>query len=330
LALIYESDRYPLTVHLGRLIPRRIGALGRLDGALGEYGINSSVRVGLFAGAEPSWQYASNTDDLTRIGGYAGIDVGERRGTRLEATLAAASEHHHSTVSREALYWQARLRGGSRLFITNSLDIDINRGWRSTAGGETFALTGARIGARYRFVEWLSGGLTYDNRKNYRTYANRSVADSLFDDNLRQGLRTRWDIDILRSISVSTNGGYRMREGDQSPTYSYGAGIRTRRFPTARTSMSITADAFEGPEEHGYRASARGSQPVVGRTVLGASYHIYEYRVMESDDIRVNRRFELSLRTVIWQGLNFDGQLEFGFGDDTVGRRTSWGLGYSF
>ncbi|MCB0295568.1 MAG: hypothetical protein KDG51_10115, partial [Calditrichaeota bacterium] len=77
------------------------------------------------------------------------------------------------------------------------------------------------ISGRYQVSQPLTLGLTFDNRQNYWTYEIQSLADSLFDDALRTGLRANLSLRLPGNTNLFANGGFRKRESDKEATYSY-------------------------------------------------------------------------------------------------------------
>ena len=96
------------------------------------------------------------------------------------------------------------------------MELDINRDWRKERTGNTISLSSLYLSGFLKFSNQWSTQLSYDNRRNYYYYQYISIADSLFDDAFRQGLRLRINMNALKNIRFYLSGGIRKRENDSS------------------------------------------------------------------------------------------------------------------
>ncbi len=328
-SLLYGAEDDAFHLHAGRIAPRRVSGLGRFDGALIEQ-VFSRLVIGAFAGAEPAWQYHSRDAALHKMGGYAGYTAGSRRATNVDLTLAAIAEYHASTVSREFLYTQGRFNIGSRLNISHTAEIDINRSWRKTNAGETFSVSSLYLYARWQVTHGLAASVNFDNRKTPWTYDTRDVADSLFDDNLRQGLRGRLDVNLPFRVVGQVGAGVRDRGDDLKPTHTYTAGLRQSGAILRGLSLRANVSNFEGDSEHGHNTNFNITQSFPHQVSIGLGYSTYYYSLGPDETARDNHRTDLSVRFPIKRRLRFDTSIQFESGDDTKGNRLDAGLYYQF
>lgn len=329
-SLTYGDDRTPIRLCVGRIIPQDAGTVGRLDGILIERNVSGGIQFGAFAGAEPQWAYSTGEVALRKYGGYVDVKRGTNLGGHLKATLGAAGEYHGSTVNRELIYSRTLISVGRRWSINTMLEFDINRGWRGDNAGEAVSLSSAYIIGRHRITDWLTGGISFDNRRNHWTYRTRSVADSLFDDNLRQGLRVTWDATVAPNLLGYGSVGYRKHSGDSQATYSYRAGIRRTRFVAQGTTLSLEGASFMGPHEHGQNASIRLTGRIGKRDLVTLGYNIYRYDTADGKLHRGNHSLELALNHRVASLVRLNGRYRYAAGDDTKGHHIEAGLSYAF
>jgi len=328
-SVLYGAADDPFHMQLGRIAPRRVSGIGRFDGALIEQSL-TRLTIGAFAGAEPSWQYQTRDNALHKLGGYANYSAGSRRTSRIELTLAAIAEYHASTVSREFLYTQGRFNLGSRLNISHTAEFDINRSWRKTTAGETISLSSLYLYARYQITNGLAASVNFDNRKTPWTYDTRDMADSLFDDNLRQGLRGRLDINLPLRVVAQVGAGVRDRGNNLKPTHTYTAGLRQSGVILRGLSLRANVSNFEGEDERGHNTSFNISQSFPHQVSVGLGYSTYYYALGSEALVRDNRHTDLSLRFPIKRRMRFDTSIQLNTGDDTQGHRFDTGLSYQF
>lgn len=324
-SLLYASERLGTRIQAGRVPISRLGRLGGLDGMVIEQPLSALLRVGLFAGFQPRWQYSDHLLATHKAGAYVNWRKGERKSTVVDLTAGAAGEYLHGVPSREVLLIQGRA-GNARWSLSQSAEIDVNRGWRRQNSGESISLSGIYLSGRYRASSWVTGTVSYDSRKDYWTYEERTLADSLFDDNLRQGLRAQADIS-LPSRTVATLGlGYRNRQGDPDPTISYTLGLRSSGFAAGRLSLSTMATGFDGPAEDGYDLSARLGASILPRLYFDAGSGYYAYQSVFTTAKRTNRWVEGMIRATVSARLVLNAGYRLSSGDDLSGHRVEAGI----
>ena len=322
-----ENDQFHL--YMGRVAPRQVAGIGAIDGVLIEERF-SDVRLGSFAGIEPDWQYQSSDQSLRKYGGYLGYDTGARLPTGLGVTIAAVAEYHASTVSRQFLSTQGRLSVRNRLHISQTAEFDVNTGWRRDIAGESISLSNLYVHTRYQFAPSVAASVDFDNRKNHWSLEVRDLADSLFDDNLNQGLRGRVDVRLPLDISAQLGAGIRDRGDNQRPTRTYMAGLQQSGAFWSGLSLRASASSFSGRDENGYNATFYANQSLPSRMDIGASYVLYHYSLDTENLSRNNRRIEFTLRTPLYRQLRLDALYQHNTGDDTTGDRVESGLQWHF
>jgi hypothetical protein len=329
-SLSYEEPDAPINLWAGRILPRRTGGIGYLDGVLMEGLLSDRIRFGLFVGTCPDWFYDERTLSLMKGGGYVGYTNGDYRGLFIEENIGVAGEYHGGEANREFLIVQGRLRRGSVWGLNHSSEIDINRGWRKDRAGKAIGLTSLYVNGWICPTQRLRLSLSYDNRSNYWTFEKRSVVDSLFDDNLRRGVRLRTDLTLPSQLFASVSTGYRDRAGNPDPSWSYSAQLRKGDVFGRGLSLSVQYAAFDNLSNNGYNYALRVGKVFAGTYDMSAAYGSYAYQTDGTGSSRDNDWIELSGQADVgrhyWLGFRY----QTDSGDDIEGSRISSELGYRF
>ena len=194
----FENDNYPVHFHAGRILANQFSGVGYIDGILVKHMATRNWQWGLFAGSQPEWQYSEFTISKQKYGVFTSFQTNRNQQPFFKSNLAVSASWHKSNIDREMLY---RLNQFSwkNLFFYQSLEADINRDWRYEKTKKRIELTSLYVNTNYRFSEVISSGISFDNRKRYYTFEQRSIADSLFDDAFRHGLRMHLNLRFNKS-----------------------------------------------------------------------------------------------------------------------------------
>lgn len=329
-SLSYDEPSAPVNFQVGRILPRRAGTIGYLDGLLVEGLLSDRLRVGLFGGSYPKWLYDERDLALMEGGGYISYVAGDYRSVYFEQTLGAVGEYHNREVNREFLVIQGRLSRGSTWGLSHAGELEINRGWRRDRAGKTLELSNLYLNGWIRPASRVRFSLSYDNRTNYWTFGSRSTIDSLFDDRLRQGVRLQSDLTLPAHLFSSVSAGYRNRSGDPDPTWSYSAQLRKGDLLFRGLSLSVQYAAFDGSFNRGYNYTIRATSFFGGRYSVNAAYGSYAYWAEGVQDFRNNDWIELSGQADFTRHYWLGVQWQTDSGDDIKGYRFQSELGYRF
>ena len=321
LSLSYDDRKAPISFSAGRIPVRRIGSAGYIDGMMVEYHLYGPVRTGIYAGAQPNWQYSEGGLSIQKYGFFLNYSRGNYQSALFEMTLAGAGEYHQATTSRELIYSQTNFSLGNRWSISQSSEIDVNRGWRRNRTSRVISLSSAYVDTRYRFSNRLSAGLSYDNRRNYWTYDQKSLADSLFDDHLSKGIRSRLDIRLPGNFQTGLSVGYRTRGGDPKPTYSYSANVNKSGLVSAHSSLNLQYSGFTGPQQKGSNFSVRIGEYFRQRDYVSLGYGYYRYSSMAGTAARLNHWIESTIWVDVFRNIFLNAMYQYNVGADLSGHR---------
>lgn len=330
LALEYKQEGSRVGMAMGRINPARVGAIGRLDGASFEYRVTDPIRVGVFAGANSQWQYTENRPNLQTYGAYAGYRKGSARNLLVDQTFSVVGQYHGGTASREALFAQGRITRNGRWNLSHSIEVDVNRGWREAESGQALSLSTAYAQGRINLTRTLAATLSYDTRKSFRTYETRDIADSIFDDRVRQGVRGQLDVSLPERIVISAGAGVRSVADEADRTISYNGAIRKQGLFNAKSTVSIQGAAFNSDANSGHNINASIGQGIRQRDWISLGAGLYSYSLEGDSVARINRRVDLTIRLGITQSLAVNALGQLSGGDDTRGHRLEAGMSYQF
>ena len=197
----------------------------------------------------------------------------------------------------------------------------MNRQWRRDKTGESFSISSLYVSGNYLLGRRGSIGLTFDNRKNYWTYEVRSVADSLFDDALRTGLRSNLSLRLPWQVRLTANGGFRKRDSEPQATWSYFGGLGKTDFLRKGLGLYLRGSGFSNASTNGLNASAELSQGLRSGSRVSLAYGLYRYS-FELQALTQDNHWIRS--SVYWAGLQrlfLSGEFQYDWGGDIRGFR---------
>ncbi|HEY3296099.1 MAG TPA: hypothetical protein VGL38_11740 [bacterium] len=329
-SLSYDAPGSAINYSVGRILSNRMAGIGYLDGALLGVQVANAIEVGAFGGTQPDLRTTDLRGTVTKGGAYATYQHGSYGTQLVNATLAAAGEYYKGQISREFVYEQANYLWTDQLSAYQSVEMNVNRGWRKTANSSTLELTNLLLNVRYSPLHAVAVTASYDNRTPYRTYETRTLADSLFDTSLQQGYKLGVDMRLPWAMQADVQGGLRTRRGDNTTTQTGSAGLSTRDLLKQRVFLGARVTAFSSRFSKGYQPSITVSRLLFNRLTAGvqAGWDVYDLKT-------VNQKVSSN-----WQRINADwmmsrllyasGSYEFYRGGGLSGNRYYAELGCRF
>ncbi len=318
-SLAFGSADKATTFQVGRILPRHLTRVGYVDGAAIDFAIQSNWHLGASGGLKPRWQYSSEDISLQKYGAYFGYENHISGRVRFDQYLAFAGEYHGSEISRELLDIQGSLQLKNGIWFNNQFELDINRGWRRDKSGSGIEMSSIYLSARWRLNKSVTFGSTYDTRRNYWTYTQQSIADSLFDDQLRRGARADMYLNLPYQLSFNTQVGYRKAASDSDPTISYVFYASKAGLPSRQSRITVRYSNFNGPTNDGYNYSVRLAQRFGESFSLEAARGLYRYDLASTNDSRSNSWWEGVARLEAIRNWFFDALYQYQSGADLNG-----------
>ncbi|HRX49868.1 MAG TPA: hypothetical protein P5571_00675 [Candidatus Krumholzibacteria bacterium] len=311
-----SADAWQFAV--GRVGSRATAAVGPFDGALVNRRLNGAWRLGLFSGLVPDRAEAGWADD--RLSGVvASLETGTRRDGRLDLSIAGVTRRRAGEVDRDYLAL-AGTWSRDRLSLTQSAQIDWNRGWRGDAGGSTLALSNVLLAARYRPDDRWRLSLSLDRREMVRTWTTRSLPDSLFADSARRGLRAGVTWRSGRA-SLGVDGGLRRDDRLDATTTSYGLHGDLRDWPARGLGVGADLRGFDGPRATGSTPSLTLSHRTRAGHATRVRAGLRRYELTGFDRTATGRWLSLTHDRTLGRAWSVAAEARWDGGDDAVGRR---------
>jgi hypothetical protein len=329
LSFSYENLFSAFNYKVGRIISNKFSGVGYIDGVQLQHNISGNLNWGIFGGTQPEWHYSGFQTSYQKYGGFVNYIYGDYSAERFESTLALAGIYHTHSISREVIFLQNSYNHSRKWNFYQSMELDVNRNWRKQKTGENISLSGLYLNGRYYINDDLNIGLSYDNRKNYYSYELRSLADSLFDDAFRQGVRLFFNYSLYKNLRFYGNGGLLKRE-NTALTYSYGGGLNAGNLFNKRVIASARFSGFSNLYTKGLNPSTDISWYFSKGHYLMAGYGNYCYRVKSNNSTRFNQYLRFNGQLELPLDLFLAGDYEYSFGDDSEGNRILFDLGYRF
>ncbi len=326
----YSDKSSFFNYQFGRIISNKFSGIGYIDGALVQMNLNGKMKTGIFAGTQPQWQFSNFQTSMEKYGGFLNYTSGTYSGRRFESTLAAAGEYHGATVSREFLYWQNSYSSNQRWNFYQSMELDINRAWRKNLVQRNFSLSSFYFSARLRISRSATTSLSYDNRKNHYSYETRSLADSLFDDAFRHGVRSTFSLRLNKTMRFYTNVGIRKRTSDKAATVSYSGSLNKYNFIFRRLNLNLRFSGFSNLYARGFNPSVRLGKSFRQGHTLNVSYGNYNYILDSTNKNRFNQWMRIDALFELKYHLFLSGEFGYNWGDDSIDQRILTELGYRF
>jgi hypothetical protein len=203
----------------GRYLNRRVANISSVDGLQYEQKF-SSWYGGLIAGSRPDFKDLGFNIKLFEYGGYFGRTdtVGK---SFMENTVAVMQQTNNMITDRRFFYFQHsnNLLPDINLFFSSEVDL-----YKKEMGvpKNTFSLTGIFTSVNYYPDKAVSFSFSYDARKDviyYETY--RSFADSIIENQRRQGFRAGVNLRPINNLFISLSAGYRFQPSDPKPSRNF-------------------------------------------------------------------------------------------------------------
>ncbi len=247
--LNYQFDESAI-LWVGRYLNQKISNLSIVDGAQFEKSF-SFLTFGLVAGSRPNFTDFGLNTKLFEYGVY--FNRTDSLGSRvMENTLSIFEQTNDFKTDRRFVYFQ---HDNNFLYHTNlfaSAEVDLYK-VKNGSPQNDFSLTSLYVSARYTPINEISFNLSYDARKNviyYETF--KSIADSVLENETRQGFRARTVVRPWNNIFLSLQYGYRYSKTDAKPSSNYGGSLGFNVIPFIEASTTFDFNRLQSSYVDGY------------------------------------------------------------------------------
>ena len=236
LSIGYKVNKFG--IWLGRHMNNNISSVGPIDGLQVEKGFGNFALGGVI-GSRPDFLHMGLNSNLFEYGAYINrLDTISQR--QMQSTIAIFQQSNHGRTDRRFLYFQHNNNIVNNLYLFFSSEIDLFKLQNNKAKSD-FSLTSLYLSTQYTPIRPLTVNLSYDARRSviyYETF--KSLYDSLFENQLRQGLRLSFFIRPFTGIFINLGGGYSFQKGDIKPSRNFNISITKSDIPLIDISATLT------------------------------------------------------------------------------------------
>ena len=262
----------------GRHLNPKISNVGPIDGLQFETSF-SGWSVGAAVGSRPDLENMGWDYNLFEYGAYVYRADAIAKGDMYN-TLGYFTQTNDYKTDRRFIYYQHSNSAIENTRIFFSTEIDLYKMVNGQSESE-FSLTSLYTSINIRPSELFSLFLSYDARKNviyYETFKN--FIDSVYENETRQGFRTRLTLRPVRNLFLGADYGYRYRPGDPKPSNNYGGYITYSQIPGIESSVTGSFSRINSSYVNGDIWSINLSKPIIiGLDLyLGYRYTTYQFR----------------------------------------------------
>ena len=196
-------------------------------------------------------------------------------------TLGYFTQTNDFKTDRRFIYYQHSNSAIENTRIFFSTEIDLYKVVNGQSQSE-FSLTSLYTSVNIRPSDLFQIFLSYDARKNviyYETF--KSFADSIYENETRQGFRTRLTLKPVKNLFLGVDYGYRFRPGDPKPANNYGGYITYSQIPGIESSATASFNRINSSYVNGDIWNFNLSRPIVNGVDLWLGYRFTTYQFRE-------------------------------------------------
>lgn len=266
------------SIWAGRHLNPKISNVGPIDGLQFETGFGK-WGVGAAVGSRPDLENMGWDYNLFEYGAYVYRADEIAKGDMFN-TLGYFTQTNDFKTDRRFIYFQHSNSAIENTRIFFSTEVDLYKMVNGVSESE-FSLTSLYTSINIRPSNLFSIFLSYDARKNviyYETF--KSFIDSVYENETRQGFRTRLTLRPVRNLYLGVDYGYRFRKGDPKPSNNYGGYVTYSQVPGIKSSITASFTRISSSYTNGDIWNVNLNRPlIVGLDLwLGYRYTTYQFR----------------------------------------------------
>lgn len=316
LSLQYNKPGSPIAYGFGRMQAASVSGMGYFDGAVFSYQLHPNYTIGIFGGTEPNWTTLNINSEAAKFGAYFDFLYSGENIRRFNSTVAFAGAYQSGEIDREYIYLRNILSTRSAWSFYQSADLGINRGWRKESGGQSIELSSLILSVRWDPVKYISFSSGYDNRKTVRDFDNRGIADSLFDDAVREGFRAGINVKLPYDIRMNVGGNMRSKASGSSTSKSVTGGISFYERNFSRIRTNIRSSWYTNLYSEGNRLSVSISRDIMQLFDVMVEASRSGYKIIDVNRNIVNNSYKLDFNIPVTRSLFLSTYYEYEVGDD--------------
>lgn len=329
LSLGYAPPGGSYSYHLGRLTAGPEVGFDYLDGVMGEFRATPRWGVGGFYGNRVEVDELAYDSGGSAYGVFLHhLEESKDRPFFAETFVSAIGEYRGGEVNREYVSVYGRQGSGSKWSLYERAELDLNRDWRQDMGGAGTQLSNLLFSGTYTATKAIRLGLTYDERRQYRTLDDRDTPEELFDDALREGLRFNVYLGTGKSVRANLSVGLRRRADSPEKNETYNGSVYYSNLFGWNLLVGADYASFSGETSKGDRMGLRFQKYFANGHDLELTVGRSTSTLMALGERRENQWVRLSGSALFGRRFFVLGEIEVTTGDDLAGQRIFLQLGY--
>jgi len=316
------------SIWAGRHLNPKISNVGPIDGLQFETGF-SGWTVGAAVGSRPDLENMGWDYNLFEYGAYVYRADAVAKGDMFN-TLGYFTQTNDFKTDRRFIYYQHSNSAIENTRIFFSTEIDLYKMINGVSQSE-FSLTSLYTSINIRPSDLFSIFLSYDARKNviyYETF--KSFIDSVFENETRQGFRSRITLRPVRNLYLGVDYGYRFRRGDPKPSNNYGGYVTYSQVPGIESSITGSFSRINSSYTNGDIWDVNLSRPVVYGMDLWLGYRLTTYQFREGIPDLIQRSASVGLSVYLLRPILLNFTYEGNFESTQTSGRFLANLTYRF
>ncbi|MDQ7053307.1 MAG: hypothetical protein Q9P14_10585 [candidate division KSB1 bacterium] len=278
LALTMNGNDHGHEFAIGRILVPSVRGIGYLDGGYYSMKLLPDVSVGVVAGLQPEIHHIQLQTRSPKYGFFVNYERRHSQGMSWQTAVAFSGSMQKGVIDRDFVYVQNQLWASGLFSIYQSVEIDINRGWRRTAEGRKLSLSNLHMYANVQPIRMLNVFVSYDARRQTHNYNTRTTPDSLFDGDTRQGVFGGVNVTLPWNLFVSVDGGIRFHP-NYARNHIFGSFlVRARHIPFRGDMLTLRVSAFQTQLNMGLRPSITYGFTALKKLPLHVTLGSYLYK----------------------------------------------------
>ena len=227
----YNNPNSHYVAGFGRFLLPLAPSLNTMDGGYFGRRLGAGFTAGIFAGSTPdptAWNYNPNRQ---QGGTFIAFERGSYEGVRYASTVGAAMSRSHWHPERQFLFSDHSFSVGSKLVISESLEVDKVTKSLTSNGINTPQLARSYATVRIQPIRRISLDVSHNYFRTVPTFDLRLLGTGLLDQFLFQGFSGGFRAEIIRGIQLYGNFGRSKGTQDNRPSLNYAGGLMLPRLP---------------------------------------------------------------------------------------------------
>jgi hypothetical protein len=286
MSLNYDAPTSWFGFSAGRVVSRYVGGLGAIDGGL-LFARTGSLTAGVLAGTQPDYRTSAYDKDHQTVTAFANYAFGGDLFRPADVTIAYGQQLVKGRLDRDFLYLQGSFSPGEQLYFYQSTEVDLH----TLVDGQQRSsprLTNTFLTVSYTPIRWLNINAGYDaSRSIFLLESMRTFPDSLFDRELRQGIRTAVMARLPANVSVGASAHVRLPTASLPSARNLGLSVRAGDILESGINAGVQYTDMNSSTNTGHELGADIDRWFGSVLTLGLHFDRYTSTLPSADNLTV-------------------------------------------